>query len=62
MPTVKDILGFANRWYPLAKTSAQPMTLPSGQGIKLIAAPVFIAIKLETFKDRGKYASGQPNF
>lgn len=62
MPTVKDILGFANRWYPLAIATAQPVTLPSGQSIKLISAPVFIATKLEAFKDRGKDASGQPDF
>lgn len=40
MPTVKDILGFANRWYPLAVASAQPVALPSGTVIRLIAAPV----------------------
>ena len=61
MPTVKNILGFANKWYPLAIATAQPVTLPSGQTIKLIAAPVFIATKLEAFKDRGKDASGQPD-
>jgi hypothetical protein len=62
MPTVKDILGFANRWYPLAIATAQLVTLPSGKSIKLISAPVFIATKLEAFKDRGKDASGQPDF
>lgn len=62
MPTVKEILGFANRWYPLAVATAVPLTLPAGQIIKLIAAPVFIATKLEAFKDRGKTASGQPDF
>jgi hypothetical protein len=62
MPTVKDILGFANRWYPLAIATAQLVTLPSGQSIKLISAPVFIATKLEAFKDRGKDARGQPDF
>lgn len=62
MPTVKDILGFANRWYPLAIATAQPVTLPSGQSIKLISAPVFIATKLEAFNGRGTDASGQPDF
>lgn len=62
MPTVKDILGFANRWYPLAIATAQTVVLPSGLQIKLIAAPVFIATKLEAFNDRGKDASGQPDF
>lgn len=62
MPTVKDILGFANRWYPLALESAQPVVLPSGINIQLIAAPAFIGTKLEAFKDRGKDASGKPDY
>ena len=62
MPTVKDILGFANRWYPLALQTAQPITLPSGENIRLISAPVFIGTKLEAFKDRGNDASGKPDF
>lgn len=62
MPTVKDILGFANRWYPLALQTAESVTLPSGMTIKLISAPVFIGTKLEAFKDRGKDASGKPDF
>ena len=45
MPTVKDILGFANRWYPLAIETAQPVVLPSGSQIRLICAPVFIATR-----------------
>jgi len=62
MPTVKDILGFANRWYPLALQTSELVTLPSGMTIKLITAPVFIGTKLEAFKDRGKDASGKPDF
>lgn len=62
MPIVEDILGFANRWYPLAIGTAQSVQLESGLQIKLIAAPVFIATKLEAFKDRGKDADGQPDY
>jgi predicted nucleotidyltransferase len=62
MPTVKEILGFANRWYPLAIETAQTVVLPSGLQIRLICAPVFIATKLEAFKDRGTSASGQPDY
>ncbi|MEX1166038.1 MAG: hypothetical protein WEK74_04080 [Hydrogenophaga sp.] len=62
MPSVKEILGFANRWYPLAISTAQTMTLPSGLQTKLIAAPVFIATKLEAFNDRGRDANGEPDF
>ena len=62
MPTVKDILGFANNWYPLALETAQPMVLPSGTTIKLITAPLFIGTKLEAFKDRGRNAQGKPDY
>ncbi|WP_188709225.1 hypothetical protein [Polaromonas eurypsychrophila] len=62
MPTVKDILGFANSWYPLALQTAERVTLPGGMSIRLIRAPVFIGTKLEAFKDRGKDADGRPDF
>jgi predicted nucleotidyltransferase len=62
MPTVKSILGFANRWYPLALQTARPVMLPGGVAIQLIAAPVFIGTKLEAFKDRGKDANGKPDY
>lgn len=54
MPTLKDILGFSNRWYPLALSDARKMALPSGTMIRLVSAPVFVATKLEAFADRGK--------
>lgn len=54
MPMEKTVLGFANRWYPLAVATAQPFTLPSGKIIRLIVAPVFVATKLVAFADRGK--------
>lgn len=54
MPTDTSVLGFANRWYPLAMQTAQLVTLPSGTAIRLIAAPVFLATKFEAFADRGK--------
>lgn len=50
----KSVLGFANRWYPLAIKSAAPFMLPSNKSIKRIQAPVFVATKLEAFADRGK--------
>ena len=53
MPSQPGVLSFHNRWYPLAVSTAGPMTLPSGRSIKLIAAPVFVATKLEAFKGRG---------
>lgn len=54
MPPYEQILGFANRWYALALESAQPVVLPSGITIRLIAAPVFLATKFEAFANRGK--------
>jgi len=53
MPTDPSILGFANRWYPLAVSSAQSFKLPDGENIRLIAAPVFVATKFEAHADRG---------
>lgn len=53
MPTDPGILGFANRWYPLAVATAEDVTLPSGMAIRLIAAPLFLATKFEAFADRG---------
>lgn len=54
MSTLEEILGFTNRWYPLALASAQAMQLPSGTTIRLVTAPVFIATKFEAFDSRGK--------
>lgn len=53
MPSDRNILGFANRWYPLAVRTADRVALPSGAAIRLIRAPVFIATKLEALPDRG---------
>lgn len=54
MPTDETVLGFANRWYPLAATSATRLALPSGREINLISAPAFLATKFEAFQTRGK--------
>lgn len=54
MPTEERVLGFANRWYPLAIASASFVALPSGKLIRLISAPAFLATKLEAFSSRGK--------
>jgi hypothetical protein len=53
MPTLDEILGFANRWYPLALDTALSVRLPSGTLIRLIAPPAFLATKLEAFEGRG---------
>ena len=54
MPTEPEVLGFANRWYPLALATAQPVNLPSGLTIRLISGPAFAATKFEAFVDRGQ--------
>ena len=54
MPSDPAILGFANRWYPLAVETAQALILPSGKTIRLITAPAFLATKFEAFADRGR--------
>lgn len=54
MPCDERILGFTNRWYSLAMSSARNCTLPDGNTIRLISAPAFVATKLEAFYDRGK--------
>lgn len=53
MPSEEGVLGFHNRWYPLAVRSAERVRLPDGQEINLVTPPVFIASKIEAFKDRG---------
>jgi len=54
MPTEEGILGFSNRWYPLAVDIAQLQVLPSGRSIRMVTAPVFLATKLEAFRGRGQ--------
>lgn len=54
MPTDPHVLGFANRWYPLAVASAERVLLPSGTPIRLIGAAAFMATKFEAFADRGR--------
>jgi predicted nucleotidyltransferase len=54
MPTDEKILGFANRWYPIALETARPKKLPSGTSIRLISGPAFLGTKFEAFLDRGK--------
>ena len=54
MPSDSNVLGFANRWYPLVVETAQRVELPSDLSINLVAAPLFLATKFEAFHDRGR--------
>lgn len=62
MPTHDVVLGFSNRWYPFAFQSAQVFALQSGNVIRLISAPPFIATKLEAFAGRGMDSTGALDF
>lgn len=53
MPSDERVLGFANRWYPLAAATARRLLLPSGTAVHLITAPAFLATKFEAFLTRG---------
>lgn len=54
MPTDEAILGFANRWYPDALTTATTIQLPSGQSIRTLTPPHFLSTKFEAFHGRGQ--------
>lgn len=54
MPVDGDVLGFSNRWYPHAMRTAELHDLGGGLRIRSIAAPVFVATKLEAFSTRGR--------
>ena len=53
MPSEPGILGFHNRWYPLAIKTATRVKLPDGREIPVITAPLFVATKFEAFRGRG---------
>lgn len=54
IPTEGKVLGFNNRWYSAAMNNSIRLDLTPQVTIRLIAAPYFIATKLEAFHDRGK--------
>jgi hypothetical protein len=54
MPTDPSILGFGNRWFSMAFSEAEPLSLPSGAQIRILTAPYFLATKLEAFDCRGE--------
>jgi hypothetical protein len=53
MPSDATLLGFGNRWYPDAIRSAWVCPLASGQQIRVVAPPYFLATKLDAFNSRG---------
>ncbi|MFT3926380.1 MAG: hypothetical protein QM778_27800 [Myxococcales bacterium] len=54
MPTSVDVLGFSNRWYDAAIATGEWHDLGEGVRVRVIAAPYFLATKMEAFKGRGR--------
>lgn len=54
MPTAAGILGFSNRWYGDAITTAERIALTPNVSIPVVTAPYFVATKLEAFHGRGR--------
>lgn len=52
MPIHEKILGFTNRWYEPALSTANQIDLRTGT-IRLVSPPYFLATKLEAFHGRG---------
>lgn len=53
MPLDEKILGFSNRWYKAAMQASETKNLRHDLEIRMVAAPYFVATKLEAFKGRG---------
>ncbi len=54
MPKEEGVLGFHNRWYPIAVSTSSHVAIPGQRIIRLISAPLFVATKLEAFRGRGR--------
>lgn len=52
MPTDASILGFSNRWYPIAIDTAERIDI-AGHSTRIVTPALFIATKLEGFHGRG---------
>ena len=53
MPQDESILGFTNRWYQDALSSARPFALTDSVSINLLGSAYFLATKLEAYRGRG---------
>lgn len=53
MPSVKEILGYENRWFVDGLANADIAPIPNGMSIKIFKPTYFVATKLEAFKGRG---------
>lgn len=53
MPTHEDVLGFSNSWYIKGIESKISYNLPDGTEIAIFPPEIYLASKLEAFKQRG---------
>ena len=53
MPSEVHILGFANRWYPLALERSYRYEITAGTKIRLPEPPVYLGTRWEAFRGRG---------
>lgn len=53
LPIQEDVLGWNSKWFEAALDHAQTIKI-AGRSIPVIAAPYFVALKLEAFEERGK--------
>jgi predicted nucleotidyltransferase len=53
MTTTPVAGGFSDRWYAEAFATAAPARLPDGSTIRVIRSPLFLATKLNAWRDRG---------
>ena len=53
MPTDEAILGFSNRWYPIAIQTATWLAIASGLSIRIASAPAFLGTKWIALDQRG---------
>jgi hypothetical protein len=52
MPIDARVLGFSNRWYPMAIATAQRVDV-AGRRVRIVTPALFVATKLEAFHGRG---------
>jgi len=58
MPTHSDVIGFTNTWYSAALKAAERRSIGNGMEINVVAAPYFLATKLEAFQSPRREGHG----
>lgn len=53
LPIHRSVLGWESRWFREALASARPAAA-AGRTVRVVAAPYFVALKIEAFEDRGR--------